>query len=388
MHMQNEFMLRKFVSPEFVFGENCRFLIGEYAKKLGGRIVLIVTDEGLVKAGWVEEVKAYLANKGIKFVIFSGVTPNPRVEEIGKGAVVYKNESCNMLVAVGGGSVIDCAKGIGVTIANAKPVMDFVGVDKIRYPIPPLICLPSTPGTGADLSQVAVLSNTQEHSKVGIVSKAVVPDLSLIDPVIVTTIPQYHLYCSLMDILTHAIEAFVSKGSSAITDLHALDAIKRITNIFDLGLISSQDKSVVNDISIAGIEAGLAFSNASLGLVHSLSHSFEGLTDISHGESISIFLEASINFNYDTVPHKYKAIGKCMGLSLDRMDPNEIKEAIIEKIGLFKKTLGFNKKICDYGINRDCIPFLVQNAMKDNCIITNPHRPNRRDIEAIYEKLF
>jgi len=386
--MQNQFKLRKFVAPEFVFGENSRFLVGEYAKKLGGRIVLIVTDEELIRAGWVEEVKNYLRDKGIKFAVFSEVTPNPRIEEVEKGAAIYKNENCNMLVAVGGGSVIDCAKSIGVAVANNnKPILDFVGVDKIRYPIPPLICLPSTTGTGADLSQVAVLFNIHERSKIGIVSKAVVPDLSLIDPVIVTTIPQYHLCCSLMDSLAHAIEAFVSIGSSAITDLYALEAIKRISNIFDSGLINIRDISFINDISVAGIEAGLAFSNASLGVVHSLSHSFEGLTDISHGESISVFLEAGIDFNYDTVPNKYDVIGKCMGLDLENKHSDERKRAIIEKIGIYKKIVGMNKKIGDYGVNSDCISFLVQNAMKDNCIITNPNRPSWGDIETIYEKL-
>lgn len=386
--MQNKFMLRKFLSPEFVFGENSRFLIGQYAKKLGGRVVLIVTDEGLVEAGWVEEVKTFLKSEGIKFVVFSDVTPNPRTEEVEKGAAIYKSKDCNMLVALGGGSVIDCAKGIGVAVANAKPILEFVGVDKIRYPIPPLICLPSTTGTGADLSQIAVLSNIAEHSKVGIVSKAVVPDISLIDPVIVTTIPQYHLSCSLMDSLTHAIEAYVSKGSSAITDLYALDAVKRISNILDAGLVNSRDISVVNDMSIAGIEAGLAFSNACLGIVHALSHSFEGLTDISHGESISIFLEACTDYNYDTVPERFKAIGECMGLDMDNLAPDGRKKAVIEKIGIYKKIAGFNKKLKDYGIKRDCISFLVRNAMKDNCIITNPRRPTWEEIEDIYEKLF
>lgn len=386
--MQSEFVLRKFVAPEFVFGENSRFLTGGYAQKLGGRVVLIVTDRGLMEAGWVEEIKTCLREKGIKFVVFSEVSPNPRAEEVEKGAVIYRSENCNMLVAVGGGSVIDCAKSIGVTIANAKPIFDFIGVDKIRYPIPPLICLPSTTGTGADLSQVAVLALVKEHKKVGIVSKAVVPDLSLIDPNIITTIPQYHLFCSLMDTLVHAVEAFISIGSSAITDLHALDAIKRISSIFDRGLTNSRQISVINDMIIAGIEAGLAFSNASLGIIHSLSHSFEGLTDVSHGESISIFLEAGIEFNYDTVPDKYKVIGKCMGLNLDKIDHDRIKQAILEKTGEFKKIIGFDKKLRDYGIKADCIPFLTRNAMKDNCIITNPRVPTQGDIENIYEKLF
>lgn len=189
--MESELELRKFVAPEFIFGFGALKLAGRYAKNLGASRILVVTDPGVMAAGWTDQVIGSLILEDLPFVIYSEVTPNPRAEEVMRGAEVYKNTGCNLIMAVGGGSVMDCAKGIGIVVTNKKHILEFEGIDRIAIPIPPLICIPTTGGTSADVSQFAIISNTQAKNKIAIISKAVVPDVSLIDPLTLTTMDNY-----------------------------------------------------------------------------------------------------------------------------------------------------------------------------------------------------
>jgi len=225
--MTDEMMtLRKFVVPEFVFGAGSRKLVARYAKLYGAHRVLLVTDPGLIAAGWAGEVEAVLTEEGIQCTRFAEVSPNPRDYEVMEGAAIFLENRCDVIVCVGGGSVMDCGKGIGVVAASGQHILDFEGVDRIVKPAPPLICVPTTAGTSADVSQFAIITDTEERVKIAIISKAVVPDIALIDPETLVTKDVYLTACTGIDALVHAIEAFVSTAHSSITDLHALEAIR------------------------------------------------------------------------------------------------------------------------------------------------------------------
>ncbi|HZV82695.1 MAG TPA: iron-containing alcohol dehydrogenase, partial [Geobacteraceae bacterium] len=178
----NEFPLRKFVAPEFIFGMDARTLAGRYTRNFGGRKVLIVTDPGVKAAGWSGQVIATLEESGLEYVLFDRVTSNPKSEEVAAGAAVYRQEGCNAIVAVGGGSPMDCAKGIGIVSANNGEIVDFEGVDRVEQSIPPLICIPTTAGSAADVSQFAIITDSVRLTKIAIISKMIVPDVALIDP--------------------------------------------------------------------------------------------------------------------------------------------------------------------------------------------------------------
>jgi alcohol dehydrogenase class IV len=174
--------LRKFVVPEFIFGWGARALLGQYAKNFAFRRPLLVTDAGVLAAGWAEKAASMLLTANIPFSLFSRVSPNPRDHEVMAGAEFFDRAGCDSLVAVGGGSAIDTAKGIGIIISNGGHILDYEGVDKIPLPIPPLLCIPTTAGSSADVSQFAIILNSAEKRKIAIISKAIVPDVSLIDP--------------------------------------------------------------------------------------------------------------------------------------------------------------------------------------------------------------
>ncbi|KAF0214881.1 MAG: iron-containing alcohol [Geobacteraceae bacterium] len=383
---QNEFELRKFVAPEFIFGIDARKLTSRYAKNFGARKVLVVTDPGVMAAGWTDDVLANLREEGLEYAVFSSVTSNPKADEVKEGTEFYRRENCNVIVAVGGGSPMDCAKGIGIVSTNKRDIIEFEGVDKVDLPIPPLICVPTTAGSSADVSQFAIITDARRRVKIAIVSKMIVPDVALIDPATTSTMPQELTADTAIDALCHAIEAFVSTAHSPITDLFALQAVSLISSNLLPTLDTPDNSNFRGRLMLASLEAGLAFSNTSLGMTHAMAHSLGGMLDSPHGECNAILLPHVIDFNFATVPERYKRIGEAMGLATMGMSPDEIRSALHSRIKYLREAAGITHTLTQMGVDKSLIPLLAGKAMNDPCIVTNPRQPKKRDIEAIYEK--
>ena len=378
--------LRKFVAPEFVFGIGALYLAGRYLKNFEASKVLLVSDEGVMKAGWTGEVMKSLEDEGIDYSVYCDVTPNPRAEEVMTGARKYKEEGCDIIVAVGGGSPIDCAKGIGIVSTNRRNILMFAGVDKVEVPGPPLICIPTTAGSSADVSQFAIITDIKEKTKVSIISKALVPDVSLIDPAATATMPLDLTAFTGVDALTHAVESYVSNASSPITDMFALEAARLISsNLFET-IKDPDNVELRGKMMLGSLDAGLAFSNASLGVAHAMVHSLGGFLDLPHGECNAIILSHVVRFNYDACPGRYQKIGEAIGQNLSGLSDAEKKSAIIEAIIALEKHAGVDKTLGQLGVKKEDIPALAQKAMNDVCIVTNPRPVSVKDIEAIYEE--
>jgi alcohol dehydrogenase class IV len=377
--------LRKFVAPEFVFGPGARILAPRFIRNFSSRRVLVVTDPGVIEAGWVGELTDLLTKEHIEHTVFSGVTPNPTAEEVMAGAEVYRSERCDTILAIGGGSPIDCAKGIGIVSSNKRHILDFEGVDQVTAPGPPLICLPSTAGTSADVSQFAIIADTERKAKIAIVSKTVVPDVALIDPVMTTTMDAKLTACTGMDALTHGIEAYVSNASSPITDLHALEAIRLITRNISRVVKDPKDLEGREKMMLGSLHAGLAFSNASLGAVHAMAHSVGGLTDAPHGELNAILLRHVIDYNFSAAPELFFEIGKAMGVVYENTHDVPGKQGLLDKVSQLLIEIGLKNSLKDLGVLKEDIPGLARNAMSDACIVTNPRKLTRIEIEEIFK---
>ncbi len=378
--------LRKFFAPEITFGAGARFAAGRFAANLGLERVLLVTDPGVRAAGWADQVAARLEQAGIAYSVFADVTPNPRAEEVMAGARVFQQEKCDGLVAVGGGSPMDCAKGIGIVSSNGGHILEFEGVDAVRVPMPPLICVPTTGGTSADVSQFAIITDLEERTKIAVISKAVVPDVSLVDPETLTTMAPYLTACTALDALVHAIEAFVSNASSPLTDPHALAAMRLVSAHLVASMQRPDDLELRAQIMLGSLEAGLAFSNASLGANHAMSHSLGGLLDLAHGECNAMLLEHVVAFNHAAAAERFDRIGEAIGLDLRGMTAQGKREAICAEIRRLRRTVGVETSLGAAGVDRSDVPALARNAMRDPCMVTNPRRPSQRDIEVVYEE--
>jgi len=380
------FELRKFVAPEFVIGTDARLLAGRYARNLGARHVLVVTDPRLIQAGWVKDVTESLDEEGIRHTVFSDVSPNPRDREVMKGAEVFETSGCDSIIVVGGGSPIDCAKGIGIVFSNRKHVLEFEGVDNVPVPAPPLICIPTTAGTGADVSQFAIINDTNRRVKIAIISKKIVPDIALIDPVPLTTLSPELTAHTGMDALTHSVEAYVSNASSPVTDIHALESVRLMSTFLFKAFEEPENTGWRYQTMLGSLFAGLAFSNASLGAVHAMAHSLGGFSDLPHGECNALLLGYVMEFNYPACPGRFETIAKVMDVELDGLDREARKKAIIGSITAMRDRVGITETLGDLGVKKTDIPELAKKALRDPCLATNPRKVTVHDIEQIYEK--
>jgi alcohol dehydrogenase class IV len=380
--------LRKFLVPEFVFGEGALHLAGKYVKRFQASKVFLVTDKGIAEAGWLKILEDNLKSENLKYVIFDEVTPNPKDTEVMRGAEILKRENCDIVLALGGGSPMDCAKAISITSTNNDFVSEFEGIDEVRIPGLPLICIPTTAGTSADVSQFAIINNTTQQRKFGIVSKLVVPDVALIDPETTTTMSPKLTAETGMDALVHAIEAYVSNASSAITDINALKAIELIVANLPGAYTEPQNMNYRNNMMMGSLLAGFAFSNASLGLVHSMAHSLGGSLDFAHGECNSLLLESVIDFNFDATPEKYSDITKIFNSKIKFTNQNDVKSILINEIGKLKNSIGINYTLKDVGVRKKDIKMLSQKALLDGCLATNPKLVSLKTIEECYNYAF
>ncbi|WP_321507459.1 alcohol dehydrogenase-like regulatory protein ErcA [uncultured Methanoregula sp.] len=380
--------MRKFVAPEFVIGSDARRLAGRYAKNFGATNVFVVTGPNIIKAGWVKDVTDSLDAEGIRYTIFSDVTPNPRDFEVMNGAELYEQKGCNAIIAVGGGSPIDCAKGIGIVASNKKHILTFEGVDTVALPPPPLICIPTTAGTGADVSQFAIINDTKRRVKIAIISKKIVPDIALVDPVPLTSLSPDLTANTGMDAITHSVEAYVSNASSPVTDTLALESIAQMSDYLLLAQRNPGNIEYRNQTLLGSLLGGLAFSNASLGIVHAMAHSLGGFSDLPHGACNAILLGPVIEFNFEACPDRYEAIGNKLNAGSAGRSPEEIKNNVLSAIRSLRESLGDTHTLSGLGVSYADIPELAKKAKRDPCLATNPRIPTIADIERIYERAF
>ncbi|TGN40575.1 alcohol dehydrogenase-like regulatory protein ErcA [Marinobacter confluentis] len=378
--------LRKFVSPEIVFGAGSRRAVTNFASNFGARHVFLVSDPGVEKAGWVREIQELLVAAGIRVTVYTGVSANPKVEEVMTGAELYRSAGCDVIVAIGGGSPMDCAKGIGIVSAHGRNILEFEGVDTITIPSPPMILIPTTAGTSADVSQFAIISDPDRRFKFSIISKAVVPDVSLIDPEATETMDSYLTACTGVDAMVHAIEAFVSTGAGPLTDTNALEAIRLINRNLEPLVRNTADTALRERIMLASMQAGLAFSNAILGAVHAMSHSLGGYLDLPHGLCNALLLEHVVAYNFNSAEDRFRRVAEAMDIDTRGMSKPEVKKRLMGRIISLKQAVGLEARLAELGVTTSDIPYLSGFALQDPCIMTNPRKSSRRDVEVVYEE--
>jgi len=313
------------------------------------------------------------------------VVTNPRDFQVEEGAQLYLQKQCDVIVAGGGGSPIDTAKGIAILVSNHGSIHDYEGCNLITQPIPPLVCVPTTAGTGADVSQFAVITDTRKKVKMTILSRAIMPDISLIDPRLLQTKSEELIASTGMDTLTHAIEAYVSSLSWSLTDPHAIHAIELVTEHL-LPAAKTRDIKALEGMSIACLEAGMAFSNAILGTVHALAHPLGGRYDLHHGLINSLLLPVVVLQNMEHAQHKFAKIARAMGVETRGMTIQEAASYVPEKIKELIGELGLPTRLSQLGVNREDIPLMAQLAQEDLCMLTNPYCYSVEEIEILYKE--
>ncbi|MDJ0784224.1 MAG: iron-containing alcohol dehydrogenase [Desulfosarcinaceae bacterium] len=379
--------LLKFDIPEIIYGRGALSGLGHCAERVGGEKIFLVTDPGIIAAGWVDQALKHLKQEGLHCVVYDNVVSNPRDFQIEQGAQHYAKTGCDVIVAVGGGSPIDTAKGIAVMATNYGSIKEYVGCNLVSHPIPPLVCVPTTAGTGADVSQFAVVLDSQKKMKQCILSRAIMADISIIDPIVLQTKPRELIAATGMDTLTHAIEAYVSSLSWPMTDPHAVHAIE-LVNEHLIMAVENKHLPALEGMAVACLEAGIAFSNAILGAVHALAHPLGGLYDLHHGLVNSVMLPVVVRQNLSHAEDKFARMARALGVETRGMHPSEAAAHVPERIEALINALGLPKRLSELGVSREDIPAMAQMAQEDLCMLTNPCIYATSDIEAMYHEVW
>ncbi|MGW4340497.1 iron-containing alcohol dehydrogenase [Rhodococcus koreensis] len=376
--------LVKFHAPEIVFGIGSMVEAAHAVLRLGGARPMLVTDPGLIEAGWASELEGQLREQGLTPVVWSALTPNPKDHEIAAGHDAYREGECDVLIALGGGSVIDATKGIAVLAANGGNILDYEGVDQATSPIPPLVMVPSTSGTGADVSQFCIVTDTRRGTKITIIGRALVPDVTVIDPRLLTTMPEWLNAATGLDALTHGIEAFVSLAHNPLTDHHALRAVGLVTDTLVRTIEEPMEMESRAVMAQASLEAGLAFTNAILGAAHAMSHQVGGLLDLPHGVINGILLPHVIRFNASDDAAPFVAIAAALGLEERRGTPEEAALAVADRVERLAREVGVPKGLGQLGVRETDLSRLAEFALRDACMSTNPRTATHEQMVALF----
>lgn len=384
MQTSNFLNISKFVAPEVIFGLGALSQIGESAVRLGMKKAFLVSDQGVIDAGWVEKALEYLNEVGIGSNVWYGLTTNPKDYEVAEGSRFYMESNCDGIIAVGGGSPIDVAKSIAILATNGGQVKDYEGVNKISSPLPPMVIVTTTGGSGAEVSQFSMIVEKSRKVKMAIISKSLIPDIAIVDPQLLQTKSARLTAATGVDALSHAIEAYVSLAATSLTDVHALSAIRLISDNLRASVACRTNLEAKSAMATASLQAGLAFSNAILGVTHAMTHQVDGLLDLHHGETNGILLPYTMEFNMLSCGEKFANIAEAMGVHTSGLSKWKAAERGIDAVRQLFRDIGIPERLSQVGMKEEYVQKLSFNALKDACLVTNPRDASAEEIEALY----
>ncbi len=359
--------------------------LGEQVKVLGGTRALIVTDKGLAALGVADQIKAYVEETGVKAFVFDGAEPNPTDVNVHDGLKVFKDNKCDMIISLGGGSSHDCAKGIGIVATNGGRIRDYEGIDKSNKAMPPFIAINTTAGTASEMTRFCIITNTSNHVKMAIVDWRVTPNIAINDPVLMIGMPPALTAATGMDALTHAVEAYVSTIATPVTDACALMAIKLISENLCGAVANGQNLEVRDKMAYAEYLAGMAFNNASLGYVHAMAHQLGGFYNLPHGVCNAILLPVVEEFNMPANLKRFVDIAVAMGENVEGLSDREAADKAIAAIRKLSADVRIPVGLKGLGVKEEDLETMAKYAMKDACSFTNPRTANLEEIINMYK---
>ncbi|WP_085679787.1 MULTISPECIES: L-threonine dehydrogenase [unclassified Pseudomonas] len=377
-----------FIPPVNIMGIDCLDEAMTAIAGYGLRKALIVTDQGLAKAGVAARIGRMLALQDIDSVVFDGAKPNPSIANVEAGLALLQRERCDCVVSLGGGSPHDCAKGIALCATNGGHISDYEGVDRSRKPQLPLIAINTTAGTASEMTRFCIITDERRHVKMAIVDRNVTPILSVNDPALMVAMPKGLTAATGMDALTHAIEAYVSTAATPITDACALKAISLISENLRQAVNDGNDLQARENMAYAQFLAGMAFNNASLGYVHAMAHQLGGYYDLPHGVCNAVLLPHVQRFNAKVSAARLRDVAKAMGIKVCGLDAEQGAGAAISAIEHLALAVGIPAGLAELGAKLEDVGILAQNALKDACGLTNPRPASQDEIEGIFRAAF
>lgn len=383
-------MSQRFILNEVsYFGAGCRKELADVLKRMNMHKALVVTDKGLLKVGTVKMVTDVLDETGFPYEIFSEVKPNPTVTNVKQGIEAFKASGADCLVAIGGGSAMDTAKGIGIVSNNPEfsDIVSLEGVAPTRHKSVPIVALPTTAGTGAEVTINYVIIDEERQAKMVCVDPNDIPAVAIVDPELTYSLPKGLTAATGMDALTHAIEGYITKGAWVMSDMYELQAIKMIAEYLPTAVDEPTNPVGRENMALAQYIAAQAFSNVGLGLVHGMAHPMGSLHDIPHGVANALLLPTIMEFNMPECVEKFGVIARTMGVDTTGMTPEEAAQAACDAVKALAVRVGIPQHLSELGIKEEHIPALAAQAIADVCTPGNPRDVTEEQIVELYKKV-
>ena len=361
-------------------------IVGEVNRR-GLNKAFVCSDPDLVKFKVTDKVLNVLEGAGLAYELYSNIKPNPTIENVQTGVEAYKKSGADYIIAIGGGSSMDTAKAIGIIINNPEfeDVRSLEGVAPTKKPSVPIIAVPTTAGTAAEVTINYVITDVEKKRKFVCVDVHDIPVVAIVDSDMMSTMPKGLTAATGMDALTHAIEGYITKGAWEMTDMFHLKAIEIIAR--SLRGAVANEKEGREGMALGQYIAGMGFSNVGLGIVHSMAHALGAVYDTPHGVGNAILLPTVMRYNAEATGEKYRDIAKAMGVEgVDKMTLAEAREAACDAVSQLSKDVGIPQDLKGI-VKEEDIDFLAQSAMDDACRPGNPKDPTKEDIIALYKSL-
>ena len=367
------------------FGFGSREKLIEEINGRGYKKILLVSDEGLVKAGVTKMVSNILDKEKVDYVLFTGVEPNPSIENVEAGVKVAIDGEVDAIVAVGGGSVIDSSKAIAIILANPEfgDVRSLDGLAPTKNNCLPIIALPTTAGTAAEVTINYVISDNDNKKKMVCVDPHDIPVVSIIDTELMSKMPASLAAATGMDALTHAMEGYITKGSFLMSDMFHLNAMALIYKNLD-AFVNNKDMVALEKVAYGEYIAGMGFSNSGLGIVHSLAHSLGSFAHIPHGDACAVMLPHVLRFNGKVAVDAYKDMGRSFGLDMSNLSDDEVIEKVVNAVKDLSIKVGIKRTLKELGVDKDLINDMALTALNDICTSGNPREVTLDDLVNLY----
>lgn len=379
---------RMILNETSYFGWGARDVLIEEIKKRNFKRALVVTDETLLNVGVTNKVLSLLDEYQILYEVFSDIKPNPTISNVKKGLRVAKKYHCDYIIAVGGGSVIDTAKAIGIVFNNPefKDIKSLVGVANTKNRSLPIIALPTTAGTAAEVTINYVITDEEEIVKLVCVDTNDIPVLSIVDTELMAAMPASTSAATGMDALTHAMECYITKGAWEMSDMYALQAMKLIYENLESAV--AKNRTAMEKMALAQYIAGMGFSNVGLGIVHSMAHQLGAVYDTPHGVANALLLPYVLEFNGEVCPDRFRDMGRAFGLNMQELSDKEAVVKVVEAVRRLAVRLNIPQHISEIGGKESDIPELAKKALEDPCTGGNPRNVDIVEMEDLFRKAF
>ncbi|TET17737.1 MAG: iron-containing alcohol dehydrogenase [Dehalococcoidia bacterium] len=377
-----------YIPPVLIFGSGASQRVGEESRKLGVKKGLIVTDEVLLKLGILDNIKQVLSQAKVQFTIYSGVFTEPTVEFVQEGLKTYKENGCDFLLAIGGGSAIDTAKAITVMATNAGSIEDYMGLGKIPKAGAPFIAIPTTAGTGSEVTQFTIITDTKRDVKMLIGSPFLIPREAIVDPLLTLSMPRGLTAATGIDALTHAIEAYVSVKAQPMSDIFCLSAIELISGNLRQAWSNGNNLEAREKTMLGALQAGIAFSNSSVALVHGMSRPVGAYFHVAHGVSNAALLGVVTEFSLIGNPARYARIAKAMGENVEHLTILEAADLAAKSIKRLVQDIKI-PSLQELGVDKEKLdklaPQMAEDAIASGSPANNPRQATKEEIIELYK---